>query len=96
MATAGRKVAIIEGGAEKAQAYWKANIRLILTLLAIWALVSYVAAIILAQPLAGVNVGQVPLSFWFAHQGAIVVFVVLIFVYAKLMDRIDNEFDVHE
>ncbi len=95
MAT-GRKVAVVEGGEEKAIAYWKANVRLIFILLAIWALVSYVAGIILAQPLVTINLGQVPLSFWFAHQGSMITFVVLIFVYAKLMDGIDNKFDVHE
>mgnify|MGYP005845356051 CR=1 FL=1 len=95
MAT-GRKVVVIEGSEEKAIAYWKANIRLISILLAIWALVSYVAGIILAQPLATINIGQVPLSFWFAHQGSMITFVILIFVYAKLMDGIDNKFDVHE
>lgn len=95
MAT-GRKVAVVEGGEEKAIAYWKANVRLIFILLAIWALVSYVASIILAQPLVTINLGQVPLSFWFAHQGSMITFVVLIFVYAKLMDGIDNKFDVHE
>ncbi len=95
MAT-GRKVAVVEGGEEKAIAYWKANVRLIFILLAIWALVSYVAGIILARPLVTINLGQVPLSFWFAHQGSMITFVVLIFVYAKLMDGIDNKFDVHE
>lgn len=95
MAT-GRKVTVVEGGEEKAIAYWKANLRLITILLAIWALVSYVASIILAQPLYSFNIGRVPLSFWFAHQGSIIVFVILIFVYAKLMDNLDNEFDVHE
>ncbi len=96
MATADRKVAKIEGSEDKAIAYWKANIRLILIMLGIWALVSYVAAILLANPLYTVQLGNVPLSFWFAHQGAIYIFVILIFVYAKLMDGIDNKFDVHE
>jgi putative solute:sodium symporter small subunit len=94
--SAARKVATVEGGEEKAIAYWKSNIRLILTLLAIWALVSYVAGYLLAPVLAGVNLGNVPLSFWIVQQGAIFVFVVLIFSYAIIMDRIDNQFDVHE
>lgn len=96
MATAQRKIAKVEGGEERARAYWRKNVRLILSLLAIWALVSYGAAVALAQPLAGLQIGRVSLSFWFAHQGAIVVFVILIFVYAAMMDRIDSEFDVHE
>ncbi len=80
----------------RAQAYWRANVRLIITLLAIWALVSYVAAIILAKPLYNVHVGQLPMSFWFAQQGSMFVFVILIFVYAWRMNKIDREFDVHE
>ncbi|MFP4436696.1 MAG: DUF4212 domain-containing protein [Chloroflexaceae bacterium] len=95
MATADRKIAKVDSE-EKAQAYWKTNIRLILGLLAVWALVSYVAAIGLALPLADVRIGNVPFSFWMAHQGAIVIFVILIFTYAKIMDRVDNKFDVHE
>lgn len=76
--------------------YWKANLRLIGTLLTIWALVSFVAALILARPLSAISIGQVPLSFWFAQQGSMIVFVCLIFVYAFMMDRIDREHDVHE
>lgn len=80
----------------RAAAYWQRNVRLILTLLAIWAFVSYVMAILLAQPLASVFIGQIPLGFWFAQQGSIFTFVILIFVYCWMMDRIDKEFDVQE
>lgn len=79
-----------------AEAYWRANRRLIAILLAIWALVSYVFAILLARPLYTIHVGRLPMSFWWAQQGSMVVFVILIFVYAKMMDRIDRKFDVHE
>lgn len=81
---------------EQAQAYWKANIRLILILLSIWFLVSYVLGIILAEPLYTVMIGQIPLSFWFAQQGSIFTFVILILVYAVLMDRMDKRFGVDE
>lgn len=81
---------------EKARRYWKRNLSIIAVLLTIWALVSYVAAIFLANPLYGVKVGALPMSFWFAQQGAIVTFVILIFVYCWLMDRVDKEFDVNE
>jgi putative solute:sodium symporter small subunit len=64
--------------------------------LIIWALVSFVAAIILAKPLSDVQFFEVPLAYWFAHQGAMVVFVILIFVYAWRMDKIDAKYDVHE
>jgi putative solute:sodium symporter small subunit len=77
---------------EQAQAYWKKNVNLITVLLIIWALVSIVAAILLAQPLYTIKLGQLPLSFWFAQQGSIIVFVLLIFTYCWMMDRIDREF----
>lgn len=76
--------------------YWRANRILIAVLLGIWALVSFVFAIFLAVPLSSVRVGQVPMSFWWAHQGSMFVFVVLIFVYAIWMDRLDKKYDVHE
>ena len=81
---------------EQSAAYWKANRTLIGILLTIWFLVSYVFAIFLAEPLYGVKMGQVPMSFWWAQQGSMVVFVILIFVYAKRMDALDKQFDVHE
>ncbi|MDX1582737.1 MAG: DUF4212 domain-containing protein [Thermoanaerobaculia bacterium] len=76
--------------------YWRANRILIAVLLAIWALVSFVFAIFLAEPLESVRIGQLPMSFWWAHQGSMFVFVVLIFVYAITMDRLDRKYDVHE
>jgi putative solute:sodium symporter small subunit len=79
-----------------ARGYWRANTRLQLVLLAVWALFGYVLAILLAEPLNGITIGGFPLGFWTAQQGAIVVFVVLIFVYAFVMDRVDHEYDVHE
>jgi putative solute:sodium symporter small subunit len=85
-----------ENDMQPAQAYWKANIRLIIILLAIWAFVSYVCGIILAPVLSGIYLGQLPLGFWFAQQGSMITFVILIFVYSYLMDKIDQEFDVHE
>ena len=76
--------------------YWRKNVRLIVTLLIIWALVSLVAGIILAKPLSTIHIGKLPLSFWFAQQGSIIVFVFLIFIYAWRMDRLDKEYDVQE
>lgn len=81
---------------EKQRAYWKKNIALIRNLLMIWALVSYVAAIFLAEPFTSIPFFGIPLAFWFAQQGSILVFVVLIFYYAKRMDRLDEEFDARE
>jgi putative solute:sodium symporter small subunit len=79
-----------------AAAYWRANKRLIAALLAVWALVSYGFAILLARPLNEVRVGALPAGFWWAQQGSMVVFVLLIFVYAWVMDRLDEKYDVHE
>ena len=81
---------------EKAKAYWRRNVRIISVLLTIWALVSYGAAILLANILFNVPIGQLPMSFWFAQQGAIITFVLLIFAYCWIMDRVDKEFDVNE
>ncbi|MGB0384229.1 MAG: DUF4212 domain-containing protein [Ardenticatenaceae bacterium] len=78
------------------ESYWKANVRLITILLSVWALVSLVASILLAVPLNGIQLGSVPLSFWFAQQGSIIIFVCLIFIYCFQMDKIDREHDVQE
>lgn len=78
------------------EGYWKANVRLILILLSIWAFVSYVCGILLAPVLNNITLGSLPLGFWFAQQGSMITFVILIFVYCKLMDGIDKEFDVNE
>jgi putative solute:sodium symporter small subunit len=76
--------------------YWKRNKRLIAILLTVWALVSYVFGIIMAVPLSGIHIGQLPAGFWWAQQGSMYVFVALIFIYAWRMDKLDREFDVHE
>lgn len=76
--------------------YWRANRILIAILLAIWGLVSFGFAILLAVPFDAMRIGRVPMGFWWAHQGSMFVFVILIFVYAIVMDRLDRRFDVHE
>ena len=79
-----------------AQGYWKATLSLITKVLVIWFLVSFGAGILFADALNGIHLGGYPLGFWFAHQGSMYTFVVLIFWYAKKMGDIDREFDVHE
>ncbi len=79
-----------------AQAYWRENIRLVVILLAIWFAVSYLFGIILVEPLNAIKVGGVGLGFWFAQQGSIYTFLVLILVYAKKMNALDRKYDVHE
>ena len=77
-------------------AYWRATLGLLSKILVIWFLVSFGAGILFAPVLDNIHLGGYPLVFWFAHQGSIYVFVVLIFFYAKKMGDIDRQFDVHE
>jgi len=81
---------------EKRQAYWKRNLSTVLMLLAIWFVVSYGFGILLADWLDQFRVAGFKLGFFFAQQGSIYVFVVLIFVYVGIMNKLDREFDVHE
>ena len=81
---------------QKRKEYWRANLRYVAILLSIWFLVSYVFGILLAEPLNKIKMGGFELGFWFAQQGSIYVFVVLIFVYVWLMNRLDKKFGVHE
>lgn len=78
------------------EAYWKENLTYVTVLLTIWFVVSYVCGIIFADALAGIRLGGFKLGFWFANQGSLVTFVVLIFVYVKLMNALDVKYDVHE
>lgn len=77
-------------------AYWRRNLLYIAVLLSIWAAVSYGASILLADLLDEVKVVGFPLGFWFANQGSILTFLVLIFVYVKLMNDLDRKFGVYE
>lgn len=81
---------------ENARAYWAANVRLILTYLAIWFVVSYGCAILLVDVLNHIQLFGFKLGFWFAQQGSIYVFLALIVLYARSMNRLDRKFDVHE
>ena len=81
---------------ETLEAYWKENLRYIIILLSIWFVVSYLFGIIMADALDAVKVAGFPLGFWFANQGSEVTFVILIAVYVKLMNKLDEKYDVHE
>ena len=76
--------------------YWHRNLRYLGILLSVWFLVSYGFGILLADVLDSVRLGGFKLGFWFAQQGSIYVFVILIFIYVRLMNRLDREFNVHE
>jgi len=77
-----------------AQQYWRKNLKIISLLLTIWAVVSLGFGIALAPWLNQYQLPgtEFPLGFWFAQQGSIYVFVILIFVYAWRMNRLDDEF----
>jgi len=77
---------------EKATAYWKENIRYVIILLTIWFLVSYGAGILFKDRLNQIKIGGFKLGFWFAQQGAMYVFVILIFVYVRLMNKLDKKY----
>jgi len=81
---------------EREGAYWKENLRLVATLLAIWFIVSYGCGILFVNWLDQFHLAGFPLGFWFAQQGSMYVFVVLIFVYVRLMNAMDRKHDVHE
>lgn len=77
---------------KKATAYWKQNLKYLFILLSIWFLVSYGAGILFKDFLDSFYLGGFPLGFWFAQQGSIYVFVILIFVYVRLMNKLDEKF----
>lgn len=81
---------------KSAKAYWAANIRIITISMAVWFVCSFVLGIILRPALSGISVGGMDLGFWFAQQGSIYTFIVLIFVYAWRMNKLDKEFGVEE
>ena len=74
----------------KDQKYWKENIDLIVKCLSIWFISSYGFSIILVDQLNAIKIGGYKLGFWFAQQGSIYIFVILIFYYAFKMDQIDQ------
>jgi len=91
MAEAGERGGV---SAADARAYWRANLSAMAILLSIWAFVSYGLGILWVEPLNQFRLGGFPLGFWFAQQGSIYVFVVLIAVYVVWMDRLDRRYGV--
>lgn len=81
---------------QHATAYWKENLRYLVILLAIWFIVSYGAGILFKDALNEVRLGGFKLGFWFAQQGSIYVFVILIFVYVRLMNKLDKKYGFDE
>ncbi len=79
---------------EHQKKYWKTNLKYLAILLSIWFLVSYGFGILLVEQLDTIKIGGFKLGFWFAQQGSIYVFVVLIFVYIRLMNRLDKKYNL--
>ncbi len=77
-------------------AYWKANISLMLKLLAIWAFVSFGCGIVFRPFLDQFHIGGAPLGFWFAQQGSIYVFLILVLIYIRKMNTIEAAHGVSE
>lgn len=81
---------------KKAKAYWRENVKYLVILLSIWFAVSYGAGILLKDALNEIRLGGFRLGFWFAQQGAIYTFVILIFVYVRLMNKLDKKYGYDE
>lgn len=80
----------------KMQLYWRKNLQYLSILLLVWFAVSFLFGILLVDPLNNIKIAGFKLGFWFAQQGSIYFFVILIFVYVYLMNRLDREYDVDE
>jgi len=80
----------------QASAYWKENLAIIVKIMVVWFVVSFGFGILLVDQLNAITLGGYKLGFWFAQQGSIYVFVVLIFYYAKKIEQLDEKYDVHE
>lgn len=78
------------------QEYWQKNLRLLGSLLVVWFLASYGCGILFADALNNIQIGGFKLGFWFAQQGAIYVFIIIIFVYVNRMNKLDKEYGVSE
>ncbi len=77
----------------KATSYWKSNLKLLAVLLVIWFTVSFGFGILFVDQLNQIRIGGFKLGFWFAQQGSIYVFIILIFIYVFKMKRLDDKYD---
>ena len=81
---------------EQAKKYWRRNLALMIKLLVVWFAVSFGCGILLFDVLNQIQIGGYKLGFWFAQQGSLYVFIVLIFYYARKMAALDREFHVDD
>ena len=85
-----------ESLSKRRQAYWRDNLRIMACLMALWFVVSYGCGILFVEQLNKIQIGGYKLGFWMAQQGSIYVFVLLIFIYVYLMNKLDERFNVEE
>lgn len=76
--------------------YWKENLTYLFILLGVWFLVSYGAGILFVKQLDSIQIGGFKLGFWFAQQGSIYTFLIIIVAYVRLMNKLDKKYDVNE
>ena len=81
---------------DKRRSYWKKNLQYLSILLSVWCIVSFGCSILFVDFLDRIKIGGFRLGFWVAQQGSIFVFVVLIFIYVYLMNRLDKKHNVDE
>lgn len=81
---------------EKRTAYWRENLRLMVILLSVWFVISYLCGIVFVEELNTIRLGGYKLGFWFAQQGSMYGFVAIVFIYARLMAKLDRKYDLHE
>ena len=82
--------------ADKQKAYWNENLVIIVIHLSIWFFVSFVCGIMAVDELDAIRIGGFKLGFWFANQGSMIIFVILIWTYVWMMNRLDIKYGVHE
>ncbi|MAZ11187.1 MAG: hypothetical protein CMO71_00055 [Verrucomicrobiales bacterium] len=78
------------------KAYWRSNLRILMALMSIWFLVSFGCGILFVDTLNKISIGGAKFGFWMAQQGSIYVFVVLIFVYVWLMNKLDKKYKFND
>ena len=81
---------------KKLKRYWKTNLKYLGLLLSCWFLVSFLFGIVWVDQLNAIRLGGFKLGFWFAQQGSIYAFVIIILIYIRLMNRLDRKYNVNE
>ena len=81
---------------ERRKAYWRANLRILAILMSVWFVVSFGCGILFVEPLNQIKLGGFKFGFWMAQQGSIYVFVALIFVYVRQMNKLDRKFNFQD